>query len=66
VTVDANDNIYVAGVPPTGSNEPEATPGASQGIAGPFFLWLPLFGFPYGGDQFVASHRKVRLRMVAL
>lgn len=55
VTVDANDNIYVAGVPPVGSNEPQATPGAFQGMPAPSFCGCPLLGFPCGGDQFVAS-----------
>jgi uncharacterized protein (TIGR03437 family) len=55
VTADAQDNIYVAGVPPTVSTDPQATPGAFQGAPTTFFCGCPLFNFPCGGDQFVAS-----------
>ena len=55
LAADAQDNIYVAGVPPGGSNEPPATPGAFQEIPAPSFCGCPFFGFPCGGDQFVAS-----------
>lgn len=55
VAVDAQDNIYVTGVPYSQSNDPPATPGAFQGTPGPSFCGCPFFGFPCGGDQFVAS-----------
>jgi uncharacterized protein (TIGR03437 family) len=55
VAIDAQDNIYVAGVPPSGSNEPPATPGAFQGVPATFFCGCPFLNFPCGGNQFVAS-----------
>jgi hypothetical protein len=55
VAADAQDNIYVAGVPPAGSNEPAATPGAFQGVPTVSYCGCPFFSFPCGGDQFVAS-----------
>ncbi len=55
VTADAQDNIYVAGVAPIGSFEPSATPGAFQATPALSFCGCPLFGYPCGGDQFVAS-----------
>ncbi len=54
VTADAQDNIYVAGVPPA-STEPAATPGAYQGKPTTSFCGCPFLNFPCGGDQFVAS-----------
>lgn len=55
VAADAQDNIYVAGVQAVDSNGPPATPGAFQGIPTNFFCGCPFFGFPCGGNQFVAS-----------
>ena len=55
VAVDAQDNIYVAGVPPSGSTDPPATPGAFQGVPPTFYCGCPFLSFPCGGDQFVAS-----------
>ena len=55
VAIDAQDNIYVAGVPPSGSNQPLATPGAFQGVPATFFCGCPFLSFPCGGNQFVAS-----------
>jgi uncharacterized protein (TIGR03437 family) len=55
VTVDAQDNIYVAGVPPGGSNGPAATPGAFQGAPAVYYCGCPFFSYPCGGGQFVAS-----------
>ncbi len=55
VAADAQDNIYVAGVPPSVSNDPSATPGAFQGMPTLSYCGCPFFGFPCGGDQFVAS-----------
>ncbi len=55
VTVDSQDNIYVAGVPPGIANEPAATPGAFQGIPTPSYCGCPFLSFACGGDQFVAS-----------
>jgi uncharacterized protein (TIGR03437 family) len=55
VAADAQDNIYVAGVPPSSSNEPMATPGAFQGVPTLYFCGCPFLNFPCGGDQFVAS-----------
>jgi uncharacterized protein (TIGR03437 family) len=55
VTADAQDNIYVAGVPPGGSKEPAPTPGAFQGVPAVSFCGCPFFNFACGGDQFVAS-----------
>jgi uncharacterized protein (TIGR03437 family) len=55
LTADAQDNIYVAGVPPAGSTKPQATPGAFQGAPTTFFCGCPFLSFPCGGDQFVAS-----------
>jgi uncharacterized protein (TIGR03437 family) len=55
LTADAQDNIYVAGVPPSFSTEPQATPAAFQGVPTPFFCGCPFLSFPCGGDQFVAS-----------
>ena len=55
LAVDASDNIYVAGVPPPGSKDPSATPGAFQQTPGPAFCGCPFFGYPCGGDQFLAS-----------
>ena len=54
VAADAQDNIYVAGVPPGGS-EPTPTPGAFQGMPAVSYCGCPFFGFPCGADQFVAS-----------
>jgi uncharacterized protein (TIGR03437 family) len=55
VAADAQDNIYVAGVPPGGSKEPAPTPGAFQGMPAVSFCGCPFLNFPCGGDQFVAS-----------
>jgi uncharacterized protein (TIGR03437 family) len=55
VAADAQDNIYVAGVPPGGSNEPSATPGAFQAMPTASYCGCPFFGFICGNDQFVAS-----------
>ena len=55
VAIDAQDNIYVAGVPPSGSNQPPATPGAFQGVPTSFYCGCPCLSFPCGGNQFVAS-----------
>ena len=55
VTSDAHDNIYVAGVPPIGANDPPATPGAFQGKPAVSLCGCPFFSLPCGGDQFVAS-----------
>jgi uncharacterized protein (TIGR03437 family) len=55
LAIDAQDNIYVAGVPPDGSNAPAATPGAFQGPPTTYFCGCPLFSYPCGGGQFVAS-----------
>jgi uncharacterized protein (TIGR03437 family) len=55
VAIDAQDNVYVAGVPPSGSNAPPATPGAFQGVPATFFCGCPFLSFPCGGNQFVAS-----------
>jgi uncharacterized protein (TIGR03437 family) len=55
LAIDAQDNIYVAGVPPTLSTDPQATPGAFQGAPPTFFCGCPFLNFPCGGDQFVAS-----------
>jgi uncharacterized protein (TIGR03437 family) len=55
VTADAQDNIYVAGVPLGTSNEPAATSGAFQGVPAVSFCGCPFFGFACGGNQFVAS-----------
>ena len=55
VTVDARDNIYVAGVPPIDSTDPPATPGAFQGVPATYFCGCPFLNFVCGGDQFVAS-----------
>ena len=55
VAADAQDNIYVAGVPAFGSKDPAATPGAFQGIPTLYFCGCPFLNFPCGGDQFVAS-----------
>ena len=54
VAIDAQDNIYVAGVPPSGS-DPAATPGAFQQKPTTYFCGCPFFGYSCGGDQFVAS-----------
>ncbi len=55
VAIDAQDNIYIAGVSPLESAEPAATPGAFQGAPTVYYCGCPFFGFPCGGDQFVAS-----------
>ena len=55
VAADAQDNIYIAGVPPGGSKEPSATPGAFQGMPAVSYCGCPFFGFLCGGDQFVTS-----------
>lgn len=55
VATDAQDNIDVAGVPSGQSSDPPSTPGAFQAMPGPSFCGCPFFGFPCGGDQFVAS-----------
>ena len=55
VAIDAQDNLYVAGVPPSGSNEPAATPGAFQGAPNTFFFGCPFLNFPCGVNKFVAS-----------
>jgi uncharacterized protein (TIGR03437 family) len=55
VAIDAHDNIYIAGVPPFGSSEPAATPGAFQGAPTVYYCGCPFFSVPCGGDQFVAS-----------
>jgi len=55
VAIDAQDNIYVAGVPPSPFNEPAATPGAFQGVPATFYCGCPFLNFPCGGNQFVAS-----------
>lgn len=54
VAVDAQDNIYVAGVP-LGSQGPASTPGAFQAMPALSFCGCPFLSFPCGGDQFVAS-----------
>jgi uncharacterized protein (TIGR03437 family) len=55
LTADSQDNIYLAGVPPTLSTDPQATSGAFQGVPSTYFCGCPLLNFPCGGDQFVAS-----------
>jgi uncharacterized protein (TIGR03437 family) len=55
LAIDAQDNIYVAGVPLSGSNEPPATPGAFQGAPTTFYCGCPFLSFPCSGNQFVAS-----------
>jgi uncharacterized protein (TIGR03437 family) len=55
VAIDAQDNLYVAGVPPSGSSGPPATPGAFQGVPTSFYCGCPFLSFPCGGNQFVAS-----------
>jgi uncharacterized protein (TIGR03437 family) len=55
VAIDAQDNVYVAGVPLSGSNEPPATPGAFQGVPTLYYCGCPFLNFPCGGDQFLAS-----------
>jgi uncharacterized protein (TIGR03437 family) len=55
VAADASDNIYVAGVPPPGSNDPPATPGAFQGVPTAYVCGCPFLSFECGDDQFVAS-----------
>jgi uncharacterized protein (TIGR03437 family) len=55
VAADAQDNIYVAGVPPGASNGPAATPGAFQGVPAISYCGCPFFDFACGGNQFVAS-----------
>ena len=55
VTVDAHDNIYVAGVPPPQATPPASTPGAFQTPPPSYFCGCPFFGFACGGNQFVAG-----------
>jgi uncharacterized protein (TIGR03437 family) len=55
LAVDAQDNIYVAGVPPSGSAGPAVTQGAFQGMPTTYYCGCPFLNFPCGGDQFVAS-----------
>ena len=55
VAADAQDNIYVAGVPPGGSKGPASTPGAFQGTPAVTYCGCPFLSYPCGGDQFVAS-----------
>ena len=55
VAADAQDNIYVAGVPPGGSAGPAPTPGAFQGMPAVSYCGCPFFNFACGDDQFVAS-----------
>ncbi|MGB6944134.1 MAG: hypothetical protein WBE37_17170, partial [Bryobacteraceae bacterium] len=55
VAIDAQDNIYIAGVPPPGSAGPAVTPGAFQGAPATYYCGCPFLNFPCGGDQFVAS-----------
>ena len=55
VTVDAQDNIYVAGVPPFSATEPAPTQGAFQGTPVTYYCGCPFLNFVCGGDQFVAS-----------
>ena len=55
LAADAQNNIYVAGVPIGGSNGPPATPGAFQGMPTPSYCGCPFLSYPCGGDQFVAS-----------
>jgi uncharacterized protein (TIGR03437 family) len=55
VAADAQDNIYVAGVPPAGVNGPPATPGAFQGLPALSYCGCPFLSFPCGGSQFVTS-----------
>jgi uncharacterized protein (TIGR03437 family) len=55
VAADAQDNIYIAGVPPLESAQPAATPGAFQGAPTVYYCGCPFLNFPCGGDQFVAS-----------
>src|SRR5580658_937069 len=55
LAIDSQDNIYVAGDPPAGTNGPPATPGAFQGAPAISYYGCPFLSFPSGGDQFVAS-----------
>jgi uncharacterized protein (TIGR03437 family) len=55
VTADAQDNVYVAGVPILGSQGPASTPGAFQSAPTVAYCGCPLLSFACGGDQFVAS-----------
>jgi hypothetical protein len=55
VAADAQDNIYVAGVPLIGTNGPPSTPGEFQGMPEPAYCGCPFLNFPWGGGQFVAS-----------
>jgi uncharacterized protein (TIGR03437 family) len=55
VAVDAQDDIYVAGVPPFGATDPASTPGAFQGVPPTSYCGCPFLNFVCGGDQFVAS-----------
>jgi uncharacterized protein (TIGR03437 family) len=56
VTVDAQDNIYVVGVPPsTQTAGPAATPGAFQGVPETYLCGCPFLGYICGGNQFAAS-----------
>lgn len=55
LAIDAQDNIYIAGVPPLESAEPAPTPGAFQGTPKVYYCGCPFLSFPCGGDQFVAS-----------
>src|SRR5581483_4400572 len=55
LAVDAQDNIYIAGVPAIGEQDPPATAGAFQQAPKPVICGCPFFGFLCGGDQFIAS-----------
>jgi uncharacterized protein (TIGR03437 family) len=55
LAIDSQDNIYVAGDPPSGTNGPRATPGAFQAAPAISYCGCPFLSFPCGGDQFIAS-----------
>ena len=55
VAIDAQDNIYIAGVPAFNSTGPAATAGAFQGLPPTYYCGCPFLNFACGGDQFVAS-----------
>ncbi len=55
LAIDSQDNIYVAGDPPAGTNGPPATPGAFQVAPAISYYGCPFLSFPSAGDQFVAS-----------
>ena len=55
VALDAQDNVYVAGVAALQSNDPPATAGAFQSAPAVTYCGCPFLSFPCGGDQFLAS-----------